>query len=126
MSGPLYLDSSTLVKPVLPETGALVELLSGWPGRISGALARVEILRAARGLDKAVARIGLVRIDGEVPNTAARLEPSEPRPLDAVHLATTLSVGDDLDCMVSYGARLSQAAGRNGIPTLSPGAEDGP
>jgi uncharacterized protein with PIN domain len=45
----LYLDSSALVKLVVaePETQALLEFLARWPHRVSSALARVELLRAA-------------------------------------------------------------------------------
>lgn len=129
----LYLDSSALVKLVLsePETEALAELLSGWPERVSSALARVEVLRAVRhasteksARDRAeniIARIGLVRVDEEVLSTAARLVPPELRSLDAIHLATALSI-PDIGGMVSYDTRLAEAARRSGIPALAPGA----
>ena len=76
--GLLYLDSSALVKLVLPEaeTGALLEVLSDWPERISSALAGVEVLRAVRRAgagkrvreraERVIAGIGLVRVDGAV------------------------------------------------------------
>lgn len=129
----LYLDSSALVKLVLPEpeTGALTELLSGWPERVSSALSRVEVLRAVRraGAQKptydraenVVARIGLVAIDEKVLSAAARLDPPDLRSLDAIHLATALSV-PELGGMVSYDARLAEAVKRSGIPALAPGA----
>lgn len=138
MNGTLiYLDSSALVKLVLlePETEALREFLSGWPERISSALARVEVLRAVRraSVEKAaydraenvIARIGLVAIDEGVLSVAARLDPPELRSLDAIHLATSLSIPElsipELGGMVSYDARLTEAARRSGISTLSPG-----
>ena len=129
----LYLDSSALVKLVLPEpeTETLRELLTGWPERVSSALARVEVLRAVRraGAEKpafsraenVVARIGLVAVDERVLSAAARLDPPEVRSLDAIHLATALSV-PELGGMVCYDARLSEAAKRSGIPALAPGA----
>jgi uncharacterized protein with PIN domain len=45
---PVYLDSSAIVKLVMPEpeTEALIEALSGWPDRVSSAVARVELHRA--------------------------------------------------------------------------------
>src|SRR4028118_1832612 len=51
MSGELlYLDSSALVKLVLPEaeSAALLESLAAWPVRLSRELARVEVVRAVR------------------------------------------------------------------------------
>ncbi len=48
--GFLYLDSSALVKLVLPEaeSQALVELLARWEEKVSSALAFVEVIRASR------------------------------------------------------------------------------
>ena len=127
------MDSSALVKLVLPEpeTEALRELLAGWPERVSSALVRVEILRAVRRVTAAgayqraenlVSRVGLVAVDRAVLGLAARLAPPGLRSLDAIHLATALSIGDDLGGIVSYDARLSEAARRSGIPTMAPGA----
>lgn len=129
----LYLDSSALVKFVLPEpeTDVLVALLEGWPERISSALARVEVLRAVRRAgveeiarwraEEVVARIGLFGIDAPILSMAARLEPPELRTLDAIHLATALSIGEELGGMVSYDARLLAAAASSGITVLAPG-----
>lgn len=131
----LYLDSSALVKLVLPEpeTGALTALLGEWPELVSSVLARVEVLRAAgraaagervlRRAEVVVSRVGLVRIDEEVLKTASRLESPELRSLDAIHLATALSIGGDLGGMVAYDSRLAAVAESSGITTFSPGAE---
>ena len=103
--GLLYLDSSALVKLVLPEpeTGALFELIRLWPERISSSLARIEVLRAVRRAgenvalrraEEVVVRVGLLGIDTEILSAATRLEPRELPTLDAIHLATALSVGE--------------------------------
>jgi uncharacterized protein len=130
----LYLDSSALVKLVLPEpeTGALLELIADWPERISSWLARVEVLRAVRRVgedgdvhrraEEVVSRVGLLRIDAKTLNAAARLEPSELRTLDAIHLATALSVGEHLGGVVTYDSRLAQAAESHGVSVLAPAA----
>ena len=134
--GLLYLDSSALVKLVLPEaeTGALLEALSDWPERISSALAGVEVLRAVRRAgaaervreraERVISGIGLVRVDEAVLSGAARLEPAELRTLDAIHLATALSAGEDLGAMICYDDRLAQAAARLGVTMMAPGAKD--
>jgi predicted nucleic acid-binding protein len=54
---------------------------------------------------------------------AARIEPAELRSLDALHLASALNLGDDLDVMVCYDQRLSEAARHQGIRVVAPGAE---
>ena len=130
--GLLYLDSSALVKLVLaePETEALLGLLAAWPERISSALARVEVLwavrragdeRAYRRAEEVLARVGLLRIDDAVLGAAALLRPPELRTLDAVHLASALSVGERLGGMVVYDFRLARAAELSGVPVMAPG-----
>lgn len=128
----LYLDTSALVKLVLPEpeTTALTELIGEWPERISSALSRVELLRAVaragagkdtlRRAETVVSRVGLVRVDDEVLGVASRLDPPELRPLDAIQLATALSIGEDLGGLVAYDSRLAEAARASGIPVLTP------
>ena len=128
----IYLDSSAIVKLIVPEpeTGALLELLAEWPERVSSALARVEVSRAVkRAGDDPIAmqrtgevldRLSLIRIDAEVLSAAANMPPTELRTLDAIHLATALSLGDQLGALVAYDARLAKAAGTNGLTTLSP------
>ncbi|MDP9411394.1 MAG: type II toxin-antitoxin system VapC family toxin [Actinomycetota bacterium] len=130
--GLLYLDSSALVKLILrePETGVLLELLAGWPERVSSALSRVEVLRAVRraGLEdetfrraeEVIGRIGLLRIDDDVLSVAARLGLPGLRTLDAMHLATALSIGEQLAALVTYDARLAEAARLSDIQVLMP------
>ena len=131
--GLLYLDSAALVLPEA-ETGALLETLSDWPERISSAFAGVEVLRAVRRAgagervreraERVISGIGLVRVDRAVLRGAARLEPPELRTLDAIHLATALSAGEDLGAMICYDTGLAQAAASLGVTTMSPGTED--
>ena len=51
---------------------------------------------------------------------AVLLGPFWPRSLDAIHLATALSLGDELDGLVTYDERLARAARACGIPTFAP------
>ncbi len=128
----LYLDSSALVKLVLPEpeTDALLELLADWQERVSSALAAVEVSRAARRAseDEAVHRrarqvvagIDLVTIDDEVLRIASTLEPRTLRSLDAIHLASALVLQPDLGALVAYDQRLAEAARLQGMTVLAP------
>ena len=130
--GALYLDSSAIVKLVLPEpeTHALVTRLRDDPEVISSALARVEVLRALKRIEappavwdqagRVLTRIALVRVDDAVLDGAAAIDPAELRSLDAVHLATALGIGESLDGLVTYDSRLRKAADRAGLTVLMP------
>lgn len=128
----LYLDTSAFVKVVVEEdgSGALRTFLADHRARrVSSALLRTEALRAVRHLGpEALAavrdglrRIDLIGIDDRVLDAAGVLEPRVLRTLDAVHLATALSVGDDLEAIVTYDARMVEAARLLGLPARAPG-----
>jgi uncharacterized protein len=70
--------------------------------------------------------IDLVPIPRHVFRDAGLLDPPHLRTLDALHLAVALGLGDDLDGLVTYDARLADAARRHAIMVISPGsAPDG-
>jgi predicted nucleic acid-binding protein len=129
----LYLDSSAIIKVVVaePESKELMDFLTDWPNRISSELARTEVLRALRSSgvrvpefrrgQKTLDRIGLISIDSGVLSGAALFKPVTMRSLDAIHLATALSLGKDLAGMVAYDARLAEAAARAKLQVWSPG-----
>lgn len=127
----VYLDSSALVKLVVsePESMALRLYLVDHRERVSSALAHVEVCRAVRrkGASEAalrraehvLARIGLVALDEPLLRAAAALSPTGLRSLDAVHLATALSL-DGLDAVVTYDRRFDAAASEAGLAVESP------
>jgi predicted nucleic acid-binding protein len=127
-----YLDSSALVKLVFAESesAALRGFLAEWRRRASSVLARTEVARVANRLhasDDARARaeavlehISLVGLDDAILKRAGEVEPETLRTLDAIHLATALSLGDDLGGMVTYDRRLADAARRAGLTVWSP------
>ena len=128
----LYLDSSALVKLVLPEaeSTALLESLAAWPVRVASELAAVEVLRAVRRVtvdpaleqraEEVLAGVHLLKIDSNILGQAARLEPRTLRSLDAVHLASALSLGDDLGAIVVYDGPFAAAATASGLQVLAP------
>lgn len=130
--GVLYLDSSAIVKLVAREreSAALFALAREWPERVSSLLARIEVLRALRRAgarptlrrraEDVLGRMALVRIDDAVVTAAAGLDPPDLRSLDAIHLATALSLGTELGLFVAYDRRLIEAGRDAGIPTASP------
>ena len=127
----LYLDSSALVKDVLPEaeTLALLRFLAGYRQRVSSALAKVEVMRAAaRSSDsgavaraaQVLARTTLVDISDTILSRAAQVPPLRLRSLDAIHLATALTLGADLDGLVTYDERLAEGARLAGVTVYTP------
>ncbi len=52
--------------------------------------------------------------------TAGRLPDPALRSLDAIHLATALQLQQGLEALVTYGSRLAAAAGRQGLPVVTP------
>jgi hypothetical protein len=70
---------------------------------------------------QALARVDLSGLDGRLLEAAAVLDPAIIRALDAIHLAAALSLGSDLDVVVSYDARLLDGARILGLPTLAQG-----
>lgn len=130
--GLLYLDSSALVKLIAreAESAALIAFVGAWPERVSSQLARVEVLRALRRAaaspasrrraEDILARIALIRIDDAVIAAASDLDPADLRSLDAIHLATALSLGAELGVFVSYDRRLLEVADRARISAAAP------
>jgi predicted nucleic acid-binding protein len=127
----LYLDSSAYVKVLVDETesGALRGFLAASGARrVSSALLRTEALRAVRHLGsdalaivrEGLRRVDLIEIDDRILDSAGILEPRVLRTLDAIHLATALAIGDDLDAIVTYDERMIAAAEMLGLATETP------
>jgi predicted nucleic acid-binding protein len=125
----LYLDSSAVVKLVArePETDALVGLVREDPLLVSSALTWIEVIRAvgrARAsttrAERVLSGIGLVPIDDGIVRSAATLGPASLRTLDAIHVATAISLGGDVSRLVTYDERLASAASGTGIEVIAP------
>ena len=126
-----YLDTAALVKLVVAEQET--DAWRGWLGEadrdpVSCDLARTELMRAVRRAapDRVVqARavldaLTLLEVSTAVFEEAGRLDPAVVRSLDAIHLAAALSLGDDLEGLVTYDERLADAARANGVAVVAP------
>jgi len=110
------------------ESAALRSRLTLYDARITSELSVVELTRAVAGarpgslpLAGAVLRsLALLRIDRPVLDRAARLGPPALRTLDAIHVASALTVGDVDLVFVAYDRRLLDAAREGGLPVASP------
>lgn len=136
----IYLDSSALLKLLVDEAES--EALHAWLDArvapsdasrgeevLSSELARVEVVRAMRrlapeGVPEARVLIGqlyLLPVSGEVVSRAAEVGDPLLRSLDAIHLASALSLAADLHAFVAYDLRLVTAARSAGLEVVQPG-----
>jgi predicted nucleic acid-binding protein len=129
----IYLDSSALLKLLHeePESAALADWLTGQTGSplLSSELAGVEVIRACRRINPEalpearalLAGLDLIPLGGAVIAEAADVGETTLRSLDAVHLASALSIREDLSAFIAYDHRLSDAASAAGLQLLAPG-----
>jgi predicted nucleic acid-binding protein len=125
-----YLDTSAYVKLPLRETEneALLRDLVEWEGFVSSSLLGVESLRACarygaryeRAAREWMEGLSLLPIDDRVLDIAAELEPMALRSLDALHLATAISLGGKVGAFFTYDDRLGHAAEENDLTVAQP------
>jgi len=127
-----YIDSSALLKLLVreAETSALEADLASREGLITSSLAVVECRRAVRrsGHRRVLQRaeqvfeaVYLLDLSPAIIEGAATVDPATIRSLDAIHLATALSVGDENLDLITYDDRMAEAARRHGLRVIKPG-----
>ncbi|MDR1187504.1 MAG: type II toxin-antitoxin system VapC family toxin [Bifidobacteriaceae bacterium] len=127
-----YLDTSALVKLIRTEAGSS-QMRAVWddPDNIflTNILGKVEFLRAV-GTDgpratirarTALTSMDLMAVDDSTAEVAAGLDPAVMRALDALHVASAMTLGPSLDAIITYDARMADAARLAGIKVLAPG-----
>ena len=80
-------------------------------------------VRANSGLTEArilLSGLNLVNLGIEILERASSIPPPSLRSLDAIHLATAVSVESELTAFVTYDRRLQQAAREAGLPVMAP------
>lgn len=130
MSGRVYLDASAAVKLVVTESesASLRKFLADRVTRVSSRVLAVELARAVRrrspkALDQARSLLDViefVELSDALAERAAALEPAGLRSLDAIHLASALALGDELDAFVTYDSRQADAARALGLSVAAP------
>ncbi len=128
----IYLDTSALLKLVFEEdeSSALAEWIAERveTPKISSDVSITELLRTCRRIDEAavgtanllLSGIDLLPVDRSVIEQATTVTPNELRSLDAIHLASALSVKAHLIAFVAYDSRLCSAALQAGMMVESP------
>jgi len=110
------------------ELEALLGELAGWGGYVSSALLGVEAIRACERYGEGYAAdarsflmgMSLLPLEDAVLTEATSLCPAVLRSLDAVHLATALSVRDEIGVFITYDQRLGEAAAEHGLVVARP------
>ena len=136
MAGYAYLDASAIVKLVVAEehTDDVERDAATRAALLSSRLSATEVRRAARRqpsrrvlqqVEEVMESFVLLDVTAAILKRAATIDPTELRTLDAIHLATALSLGfADLD-FVTYDTRLATAARSHGLRVVGPGAGSG-
>lgn len=131
MAGFAYLDASAVVKLVVEEaeTAALEHYCVSVDGLLTSQLGALEARRAAgrAGERRVVQRVEevlesfvLVDVSRHILLQSASLAPSSLRTLDAVHLATVLTLELPTLEFVTYDRRLAAAARAAGLTVAQP------
>ena len=126
-----YVDASALVKlfKAEPETPAFRAALGDWPVQLASELIRVEAICTARRLGDAdvlrrahatLEQITLVPLSPEIIELATDSYTPPLRAMDAIHLATALTVRDDLGVVFVYDSDLHAAARTRGLNANAP------
>ena len=129
----IYADSSALMKLLImeAETAALGAWLQARPDTpiLSSQLTVVEVIRSCRRANAAalpaarmlLSTVNLVPISREVVDVAAELSGTLLRSLNAIHLATAVTIGAGLSRCLSSDRCRTESAAAAGIATAQPG-----
>ena len=82
--------------------------------------AAVKLVVSERGSAALLESLTVMTLASSTFERAAELEPDLLLSLDALHLAASLELGDDLEGIVTYDDRLAEAAHRYGIQVIAP------
>jgi uncharacterized protein len=126
-----YVDTSALVKlfKAERETEAFRMALADWPVQAASELIRVEAICTARRLggqdvlqcaSDALERINLIPISPEIIELATAAHTPPLRAMDAIHLATALTMREDLGAVFVYDNDLHAAAQAHNLNPLAP------
>jgi predicted nucleic acid-binding protein len=123
-----YLDASAIVKLVRvePESPGMLRWYQESERLVTNRIGVVESRRAANRGEGDMARLAVVidrlevfELDDDIEQRAGEIGPSSLRTLDAIHLATALSI-PGLGSFVTYDDRLAEAARNVGLPVVRP------
>jgi predicted nucleic acid-binding protein len=126
-----YVDASALVKlfKAESETQAFRSALADWPVQVASELIRVEAICTARRLgdeetlrraETALERINLIPLSPAIIELATDAYAPPLRAMEAIHLATALTMRADLGALFVYDSDLLATARAHGLNPLAP------
>jgi uncharacterized protein len=136
-AGILYVDTSALLKLLVREAESAVieQELVLWPNLATSIVTEVELPRAvARAredrpdavidgsliLQGVVASAAIIELDQDIVAAARRVDPVHVGALDAIHIASALSLHKDLAGVATYDIRMTDALERLDVTVLAP------
>jgi predicted nucleic acid-binding protein len=136
-AGILYVDTSALLKLLVREAESAVieQELVRWPNLATSIVTEVELPRAvARAredrpdavidgsliLQGVVASAAMIELSEEIVAAARIVGPVHVGALDAIHIASALSLDKDLAGVATYDGRMADALTRVGVNVIAP------
>lgn len=133
----LYVDTSALLKLLVreAESAAIERELLKWSDLATSAITDIELFRAvARAreerpdavidgslvLQGVLAAAATIAFDDGISTAARRVEPVQVGALDAIHIASALSLGERLAGVATYDKRMQDALHLLGIEVIAP------
>ncbi len=124
-----YVDASAIVKLIVDEPGS--GAMRRWNVEADRVLtSRVGIIEATRAagrrdhdpahLRSVLSSLDVIELDAAIGGQAGSLHPLGIRALDAIHVASALAAGSELDSFVTYDERQAAAARGVGLPVVIP------
>jgi len=123
-----YLDASALVRLAIdePETNAVRTFIGQFDQVATSRIGFVETRRVVKRVggdmtraSEVLASVGPIELDAAIAASAAAVDPSTLKTLDAIHLASALALYA-VDAFVTYDERLAVAARAAGLTVASP------
>lgn len=141
--GILYVDTSALLKLLVREAESEaieVELLR-WERLATSVVTEVELPRAVSRaredradavidgsvvLQGILAASAVIPLDAEIVEVARNVKPVHVGALDAIHIASALSLDKELDAVATYDRRMQDALARIDVNVIAPDAQPKP
>jgi predicted nucleic acid-binding protein len=129
LSRTAYVDASALVKLAIaePESQAMLRWFTEAESVATSRVGLIETERAVSRvphdpahLRQTLRQVVSIELDDRIALGAATVAPPSLPTLDAIHLATALGLGSDLEALVTYDDRLAAAARAIGLPVIRP------
>ena len=129
MTSLAYVDASALIKLVVVDVES-AQMLRWYVESERVVTSRVGIVETRRAasrhphdrdeLQLLLTSVEVIEFDERLAERAASVGPIFLRALDAIHLATALAFGSELEAFVTYDDRFAEAARAAGLPVVRP------